>query len=67
MPDYQLAHFNIARVRAPEEPARLSDFVNNLDPIFELAEDSPGFVWRSQTDDDDAQYLRNISAGATSV
>ncbi len=41
-----LAQVNIARMRAPIDSPIMADFVNNLDRINALAEDSEGFVWR---------------------
>ncbi len=55
---YQLAQLNIARLKAPLDSPLLTDFVANLDRINTLAERSPGFVWRLQTDDGDATALR---------
>jgi hypothetical protein len=40
-----------------DEPL-MADFVANLDPINALADDSPGFVWRLQTDDGDATSIQ---------
>jgi hypothetical protein len=36
----------------------LADFVASLEPVNALADDSPGFVWRLQTDDGDATAIR---------
>lgn len=36
----------------------MADFVANLDRINALAESSPGFVWRLQTDEGDATAMR---------
>ena len=36
----------------------LADFVAGLEPINALADASPGFVWRLQTDDGDATAIR---------
>ena len=36
----------------------LAEFVSNLDPINALADGSPGFVWRLQTEDGDATSIR---------
>lgn len=58
MPTYELAQLNVARLAAPLESPQLADFVANLDRINALAEDSPGFVWRLQTDDGNATGLR---------
>ena len=58
MADYELAQLNIAKLTAPLESPTLKDFVDNLDRINELAESSPGFVWRFQTDDGNATGVR---------
>ena len=36
----------------------MSGFVSRLDEINALADESPGFVWRLQTDDGDATAIR---------
>lgn len=46
-----LAQINIARMLAPIDSPVLKDFVDNLDRINELAEQSPGFVWRLKDDE----------------
>ncbi len=56
--DYVLAEANVARLRAPLDDPSLADFVNNLDRINQLAEQSPGFIWRLQTEDGNATALR---------
>lgn len=58
MPRYQLAQLNIANLLAPLDSPQLVDFVDNLDRINALAEASPGFCWRLQTEDGDATALR---------
>ena len=55
---HHVAQVNIARVRAPIHSPLLQDFVDLLDPINELADRSPGFVWRLQTEDGDATAIR---------
>ena len=55
---YQLAQINIARLRAPLDSPELADFVAALEPINALADGSPGFVWRLQTEDGDATAIR---------
>jgi hypothetical protein len=54
----RLAQVNIARMRAPLEHPLMADFVAQLDSINALADHSPGFVWRLQTDEGNATYLR---------
>lgn len=54
----QLAQLNIALMTAPIDSPVMPDFVVNLDRINELAERSPGYVWRLQTDEGNATALR---------
>jgi len=58
MQSYHLAQVNIARMKAPLEDPLMASFVRRLDEINSLAEGSPGFVWRLQTPDGNATYLR---------
>ena len=60
MSAYELAQLNIARMTEPLESPRMADFVANLDRINALAESSPGFVWRLQTEEGDATALRPL-------
>jgi hypothetical protein len=57
-PFYQLAQINIARMRAPLADPLLAEFVAQLDRINALAEASPGFVWRLQSDSGNATDIR---------
>jgi hypothetical protein len=52
-----VAVFNIARLVAPMDDARIDDFRNGLDPINALAEESPGFVWRLQDESGNATNI----------
>ena len=54
MPTYHLVQLNIAKMKYSIESVEMSDFVNNLENINALADSSPGFVWRLQTEDGDA-------------
>ena len=54
MPSYYLAQLNIAKMKFPIESPEMFEFVDNLENINALAEHSPGFVWRLQTEDGDA-------------
>jgi hypothetical protein len=49
MPAYQLAQINVGRIVAPIDDPKMADFVSQLDSINQLAESSPGFVWRLQS------------------
>ncbi len=60
MSDHQLAQLNVANLKAPLDSAELKDFVDNLDRINALAENSPGFVWRLKGDGNDATSLRPL-------
>jgi hypothetical protein len=58
MRTFELAEFNIARLRAPIDSPWLRDFVDKLDEINALAEESPGFVWRMQSEEGNATSIR---------
>ena len=58
MRPFHLARINIARMKAPLESAAMADFVARLEEINALADRSEGFVWRLQTPEGDATYLR---------
>jgi Domain of unknown function (DUF3291) len=55
---WHLAQVNVARLLAPLESPQLAGFVEALDPINAIADGSPGFVWRLQTEDGDATAIR---------
>src|SRR5579864_7916125 len=55
---FHLAQVNIAQLRAPLDTPLLADFVALLQPINAVADHSPGFVWRLQTEDGDATAVR---------
>ena len=54
MARYQIAQLNIGRTIAPVDDPRLADFMAWLDDINALAERTPGFVWRLQSDSGNA-------------
>ena len=51
---YHLAQINVGRVVAPLDDPKLAGFVERLDDINALADRSPGFVWRLQSDSGNA-------------
>lgn len=55
---YHLAQANVARMRAPLDDPLMEDFVASLEPLNLLADSSPGFIWRLQTDDGDATAVQ---------
>ena len=57
-PNRHLAQVNVARLVAPLDSPQLEDFVRWLEPINALADSSPGFVWRLQTEAGDATAVR---------
>lgn len=57
-PRYHVAQVNVARVLAPLDSPRLRDFMDGLAPVNALADRSPGFVWRLQTESGDATAIR---------
>jgi hypothetical protein len=58
MNKYHLAQVNIGRIKAPLDSATMAGFVSRLEEINALADRSPGFVWRLQTNEGNATYLR---------
>lgn len=64
-----LAQLNIAQMKFAIDAPELAEFVARLDDVNALADGSPGFVWRLQTEDGDAtaidyfgpEYLVNMS------
>jgi hypothetical protein len=55
---FHLAQVNIGRVRAALDDPIMKGFKDQLDPINALADRSPGFVWRLQTEDGNAMAIR---------
>ena len=55
---FHLAQVNIGRFVAPIDDPSMEGFRSQLDPINALADRSPGFVWRLQTEDGNATAIR---------
>lgn len=55
---HHLAQANVARTVAPLDDPLMADFVDQLAYINDVAERSPGFVWRLQTEAGDATEVR---------
>lgn len=55
---FHLAQVNIARMNAPLESEEMAGFVARIAELNALADGSPGFVWRLQSGEGDATYLR---------
>lgn len=69
MSEHHLAQLNIAKMKYPMDAPEMVEFIGRLEDINALADHSPGFVWRLQTEDGDAtaidhfgpDYLVNLS------
>jgi hypothetical protein len=58
MSAYELAQLNIGVIKGPMDSPLMADFANNLERINAVADASPGFVWRLQTEAGDATAIR---------
>ena len=58
MTNFHLAQINIARMLAPIDDPLMAEFVAQLPAINALADSSPGFVWRLQTESGDATSVK---------
>ena len=58
MSAYELAQLNIGAIKGPIDSPVMAEFVANLDRINALAERTPGFVWRLQTEEGNATAIR---------
>lgn len=58
MTQYHHAQINIARMLAPIGDPIMADFVARLAPVNALADQSPGFVWRLQSESGDATSIQ---------
>ena len=61
--NFHLAQVNIAIAKYSYDDLRFAGFVDNLDRIYELAESTPGFVWRHITVNDDAEVKAAFAEG----
>jgi hypothetical protein len=58
MSDFHVAQLNIGRIKGPIDSPIMADFVALLDPVNAVADASPGFVWRLQTEEGNATAVR---------
>jgi len=58
MSAYELAQLNIGIIKGAMDSPVMADFAANLDRINALADRSPGFVWRLQSEEGDATAIR---------
>lgn len=50
MSGWQLAQFNVATAKFNDDDPRLTEFIDNLDRLNWLGDESPGSVWRFQSE-----------------
>ena len=56
--EFHLAQLNVGRAKGPMDGPVMAGFAAELERINALADSSPGFVWRLQTEDGDATAIR---------
>jgi Domain of unknown function (DUF3291) len=59
--EWQLAQINVGRLVAPQGDARVQPFFDALDRVNALADSSPGFVWRLQSESGNATDILTTS------
>jgi len=52
--EWHVAQINVGTIKYPQDDPRMSGFMNRLDEINALAERSPGYVWRMQSESGNA-------------
>ena len=58
MTNYHLAQINIAQSRGTRDSEIMKGFMGRLDEINHIADNSPGFIWRLQTEEGDATAIQ---------
>ena len=56
-----LAQLNIAKAKYSLDAPEIKEFVDNLEPVNNLAESSEGFVWRLKDEQGDATNIQAFS------
>jgi len=56
--NFYLAQINIAKMKAPIDSPLMAEFVENLDTINSLAENSNGFIWRLKDESNNASSIK---------
>jgi hypothetical protein len=57
--DFHLAQLNVGRLLHPLDHPQIKGFIDGLDYVNALAERSPGFVWRLQTESGNATDVQH--------
>ena len=65
--DWHLAEINVARALTPLDAPEMADFIALIPGVNQLAERSPGYVWRLQTEYGDATGIRAFDDAAMLV
>jgi hypothetical protein len=52
---FHLAQVNVSIAKYSRDDPRFAGFVDNLNRVYDLAESTPGFVWRHMTVNDDIE------------
>ena len=60
MSAWELAQLNIGIIKGSMDSPVMAGFAANLERINAVAEQSPGFVWRLQTEEGDATAIRHF-------
>jgi hypothetical protein len=67
MMQFHLAEINVARAIMPLDAPEMADFIALIPGVNELADRSPGFVWRLQTEYGDATGIQAFDDAAMLV
>ncbi|WP_214109200.1 DUF3291 domain-containing protein [Acrocarpospora catenulata] len=54
-----LAQLNVAHLLAPLDTPQLAEFVSLLEPVNQLSDSAPGFVWRLKGGDDPTDTVQH--------
>jgi hypothetical protein len=65
MSAYEIAELNVGIIKGPMDSPVMAEFAANLARINALADRSPGFVWRLQTEEGDATSIRPFADANT--
>ena len=55
---YHLAQVNVAKAKAPMDDPIMKEFVDQLEAVNRLADQSQGFIWRLASEEDNATAIR---------
>lgn len=57
----QLAQLNIAKTKYALDTPEIKEFVDNLEPVNQLAESTEGYIWRLKDEQGDATNIKAFS------